>query len=306
MKAIICDVGDAACAFVTSARGLTMMIDCGCNDEKENPVDVFRRYRNWLESKNYCSRGGSVYPIALLHITHPDDDHVRNASRVIKEIPPYLLRKEQFEEFPDGEEINRDYIEKIDKVYRGSNPEVIEWGFECNSICHIPVDICIKNATLNTKVRNNSSIIRYIKENGVGILFCGDLEKPGWDYLVANYPNFINLLKDNGVNILIAPHHGHKSGFPSALFEAIGNVDVVIHSKDTEASKEGTDVSSQYTNKAVGHFYNAISDGEFSYYGKVLTTRSNGNIYVDTKNKRYGDYSIWADKASSNHDKYRK
>ena len=30
MKIIICDVGDAACAFVSSANRKTMMIDCGC------------------------------------------------------------------------------------------------------------------------------------------------------------------------------------------------------------------------------------------------------------------------------------
>ena len=304
MKVIICDVGDAACAFVTSSNGHTMMIDCGSNEQKENPVDVFKHYKNWLGSKDYCTQGGCRYPITLLHITHPDDDHVRNASRVIREIPPYLLRKEQYEEYPDGNDINKDYVEKIDKVYRGNNPETINWGFECNQICHIPVRECVTEDSLKAKVRNNSSIVRYIKDDGIGILFCGDLEKPGWEYLVANYPDFIKLLKDEGVNILIAPHHGHKSGFPSALFDVIGNVDVVVHSKDTEASKEGTDVSTQYTNKSDGHIYNVIKDERYSYFGKVLTTRSNGNVFIDTTVP--GDYSIWTDKASPNHDKYLK
>ena len=305
MRIIICDVGDAACAYVTSKNGHTMMIDCGSNEFKENPVDVFHRCKKWLGSKDYYTQRGEIYPITLLHITHPDKDHVRNASRIIKEIPPYLLKKEPFEKFPDGDEIHTDYVEKIDKVYRGTNPEDIDWGFEYNKICQIPIEKCVSTNSLKEKVRNNSSILRYIKEDGVGILFCGDLEKPGWEYLVANNPNFINLLKENGGNVLIAPHHGHKSGFPAALFDAIGDVDVVIHSKDTEASKEGTDVSSQYTNKAGGHIYNVISDGQYSYFGKVLTTRSNGNVFIDTNNG-HGLYSIWTDKASPNHDKYRK
>lgn len=305
MKVIICDVGDAACAFVTSTNGHTMMIDCGSNEHKENPVTVFNRYKRWLGTKEYCTQNGDRYPITLLHITHPDDDHVRNAARVMNEIPPYLLKKEPYEEYPDGKEINKDYVERIDKVYRGTNPETIYWGFECNQTCHIPVIKCVEEESLKDKVRNNSSIIRYIKDNGVGILFCGDLEKPGWEYLVANKPDFIKLLKDNGVNILVAPHHGHKSGFPTALFEAIGNVDVVIHSKDSEASKEGTDVSSQYTNKADGHFYKVISDEKFLYFGRVLTTRSNGNIFIETTGSQ-GEYTIWTDNASSNHDKYYK
>lgn len=305
MKVIICDVGDAACAFVTSNNGHTMMIDCGSNDQKDNPVDIFKLNKQWLGSKDYCSRNGSTYPITLLHITHPDDDHVRNASRVKKELTPYLLRKEPYEEYPDGDKINTDYVEKIDKAYRGTNPETINWSFEYNEICHIPVETCIKDPTLKEKIRNNSSIIRYIKEDGVGILFCGDLEKPGWEYLVANKPSFIKLLKENGVNILIAPHHGHKSGFPTALFNEIGKVDVVIHSKDTEASKEGTDVSSQYTNEAYGHFYNVIGNTKNYFFGSVLTTRSNGNIFIDSTATKT-DYVIYAEKASPNHDKYQR
>ena len=55
MKVIICDVGDAACAFVTSTNGHTMMIDCGSNEHKENPVTVFNRYKRWLGTKEYST-----------------------------------------------------------------------------------------------------------------------------------------------------------------------------------------------------------------------------------------------------------
>lgn len=54
MKIIICDVGDAACAFVTSNNGHTMMIDCGSNDQKDNPVDIFKLNKQWL---GQCWRG---------------------------------------------------------------------------------------------------------------------------------------------------------------------------------------------------------------------------------------------------------
>ena len=51
-----------------------------------------------------------------------------------------------------------------------------------------------------------------------------------------------------GIDVLIAPHHGHDSGFPKALFNLTGKVKVIILSKDTEASKEGSDVYSGYSN----------------------------------------------------------
>ena len=292
MKIIICDVGDAACAFVSSSNGKTMMIDCGCSlgSDKTNPVDIFHQYKDWLSDGHFTGyyHNGTAYPIALLHITHPDDDHIRNARRVVNELTPYLVLKNDCELFPDGHEINNEYKELIDRKYRGNYSNPIDLGFEINETCCIPVDVCAKNNDLSSKVRNNSSIIRYIYDNGVGILFCGDLERPGWDYLVRNNPDFINTLKRHGVKILVAPHHGHKSGFPKALFDAIGQVDVVIHSKDTEASKEGTDVSSQYSSMADGHTYevnNAI------YSGKVLTTRSNGHIFIETSG--YGNYAIY-------------
>lgn len=300
MKIIICDVGDAACAFVSSSNGKTMMIDCGCSlgSDKTNPVDIFHQYKDWLSDGHFTGyyHNGTAYPIALLHITHPDDDHIRNARRVVNELTPYLVLKNDCELFPDENEINSNYRELIDKRYIEQNIISIDLGFDINITCHIPVNTCIRNYDLNGKVRNNSSIIRYIYDNGVGILFCGDLERPGWDYLVRNNPDFINTLKRHGVKILIAPHHGHKSGFPKALFDAIGQVDVVIHSKDTEASKEGTDVSSQYSSMADGHTYevnNAI------YSGKVLTTRSNGHIFIETSG--YGNYAIYACSASPNH-----
>lgn len=300
MKIIICDVGDAACAFVSSSNGKTMMIDCGCSlgSDKTNPVDIFHQYKDWLSDGHFTGyyHNGTAYPIALLHITHPDDDHIRNARRVVNELTPYLVLKNDCELFPDGHEINNEYKELIDRKYRGNYSNPIDLGFEINETCCIPVDVCAKNNDLSSKVRNNSSIIRYIYDNGVGILFCGDLERPGWDYLVRNNPDFINTLKRHGVKILVAPHHGHKSGFPKALFDAIGQVDVVIHSKDTEASKEGTDVSSQYSSMADGHTYevnNAI------YSGKVLTTRSNGHIFIETSG--YGNYAIYACSASPNH-----
>lgn len=298
MKIIICDVGNGACAIITSSSGYTMMIDCGCNAEKTNPVEIFKMYKDWLGSKNYVTQQGMAYPITLLHITHPDDDHVRNAVRIKEELTPYLVLKNNYEEFSDRDTINNDYVKLLDKPYRGSNPEVVKWGFDTNIIVKIPVQKCKSNIYLKNKVRNNSSILRYLREKTCGILFCGDLEKAGWDYLIKHEEKFISEIKKQGVNVLIAPHHGHKSGFPAALFDVIGDVDIVIHSKDSEANKEGTDVSTQYSEHAIGHQYKSLNDKQL-YLGKVLTTRSNGNIYIDSNST---DYSVWTDKASHNHE----
>ena len=299
MKVIICDVGNASSAIVVANSGYAMMIDCGSNSEKTNPVDIFYNQMSWTGAKPYVTANGASYPLALLHITHPDDDHVRNSVEVFKRLTPYHLRRNYGEDFPDSESINKDYLSSFDNKYREDATEIIDWGFDVNETCYIPVSICTSDDKLKNKVRNNSSIVRYIKENGIGILFGGDLESDGWERLLKDNPAFLNCIKKNGVNILVAPHHGHKSGFPKALFDEIGEVDVIIHSKDSEASKEGTDVSSQYQLYAKGHWYKSLNSQNNLYMGKVLTTRSNGNIYIETFDPF--NYSIFTDKASPNH-----
>jgi beta-lactamase superfamily II metal-dependent hydrolase len=150
---------------------------------------------------------------------------------------------------------------------------------------------------LNIKIRNNSSIIQYLKYKGISILFAGDLETPGWDWLTTNNESFKKMMKQ-GINILIAPHHGHKSGFSKSLFDLTGKVDVIIHSKGSEGNVDGTDVASQYSNYSKGITYTALNN-KSNYKGNVLTTRSNGDIFIEIDNN--GNTSYWTQKASSNH-----
>ncbi len=251
-----------------------------------------------MQSKDYVTQSGVHYKLALLHITHPDDEHVRNAERVRKELTPYLVHRNNCSLFSDSDSINQDYKKYIDSIYNGNNPEIVNYGLDANEVFCIPFEEVQTNVKLNKKVRNNSSILRYIKYNGYRILFAGDLEKDGWEWLCNNDLRFIRLMKE-GLDFLIAPHHGHISGFPKSLFDLTGNVRCVIHSKDSEANKDGTDVSSQYGNYCNGIEYKALSDNRF-YKGKVLTTRSNGNIFISIYD---GKLKVWTIKASSNHER---
>jgi len=298
MKIIVFDVGNAACSIISSPNNFGLMMDCGSNSEGLNPVDLCIQNKEWLGLKSFVTSKGIEYKIGLLHITHPDDDHVRNAKRIKDELTPYLLRKREYEEFPDNETINQDYVKYIDKVYRGKDPEIINWGFDANEIFQIPMDKIKSDELLSKKIRNNSSILRYIEYKGIKILYPGDLEKEGWDWLIKNNTSFVSTIR-KGINILIAPHHGHKSGFPASLFEIVDKVDLVIHSKGSEGNIDGTDVSTQYSEKANGVIYKNLNNG-FRYKGNVLTTRSNGSIYIQIEED---GCTYWASKASPNHEK---
>lgn len=298
MKLIIFDVGNAFCSIISSPNGYGMMIDCGSNSEKDCPVDLVKAYKKYLGLKDFTTSTGKSYPLGLLHITHPDDDHVRNAKKVKDQLTPYLVQKRKFEEFPDGDKIHDEYKEHIDKAYRGSNPETINWGFDKNETFQIPMNVLKSDETFSKKLRNNSSIIRYIKYNSIRILYTGDLETPAWEWLVENNKSFVDTVED-GIDIFIAPHHGHNSGFPQCLFDIIGNVQMVIHSKGSEANIEGTDVSNKYGDNAIGMVYQNLNDKEY-YRGKVFTTRSNGNIFIHVKDT---SFDVWTSKVSSNHER---
>ena len=298
MKLIVFDVGNAACSVISSPRNIGMMIDCGSNSEKTNPVDLYKSNKEWLGITPFEKSDGTKYELGLLHITHPDDDHIRNAKRIKKETEPYLLRNRKYEEFPDGNIINDDYKKYIDKRYSGSNPEKIDWGFDENKTFQIPIDKLQAESSLSNKLRNNSSILRYIKYGNFKILYSGDLESAGWDWLIQNDNSFVKTIL-KGIDVLIAPHHGHKSGFPSALFEKTGNVKCVIHSKGSEGIIKGTDVSTKYSEHTDGIIFKSLNDKCF-YKGKILTTRSNGNIYIKINED---SFSIWTSKAASRHEK---
>ena len=300
MRIIVFDVGNAACSVVTSPNGYGMMIDCGSHGEKSDPVDLVKSNTEWLGLNPYTTSSGENYPLGLLHITHPDEDHVRNSKNIKENLTPYLLHRTKSEEYPKDENIPDDYLTYLDKRYRGSNGEKIDWGFEINRSFSIPMEILKSEDNFKGKIKNNSSNLRYIKFNGISILFCGDIEEEGWNWLLNNDSTFVATIS-SGINVLIASHHGHKSGYSKALFDKIGNVDVVIHSKASEANIEGSDVSTQYSQHANGVYYKSLGNEGGVYEGKVLTTRSNGGIYIYA-NEELG-LKLWADKASSNHRK---
>ncbi len=296
MKLIVFDVGNAACSIISSPNNIGMMIDWGSSNEKDNPVDLYKKYKTWLGIQPFM-RNGTQYELGLLHITHPDDDHVKNIQRIEKDMKPCLLHKRECEEFLDSDTINQEYRD-IEKKYRNYNSTELDWRFDKNETFSISMDDIKANKELSEKQRNNSSIIRFIQYSGIKVLYCGDMEKPGWEWLVNHNKQFVQTVSE-GIDILIAPHHGHKSGFPSALFDVIGNVKCVIHSKGSEGDKEDSDVSTQYSSKAIGVQYTNLTDNSM-YKGQVLTTRSNGNIFIKIAD---GNLTVWADKASSNHTK---
>lgn len=298
MKLVVFDVWNAACSLAVCPNWNSMMIDCGSNSEKECPTQAIKRLQKFLSMKKH-SNWTLQYDLTRLHITHPDDDHVRNAMNLLKEMPPAILHRRPVSMFPTEEQIHEEYKIHLDEKYTGPVVTYPDWWWEHTEF-QIPIESILWDEELSKKIKNNSSMLKYIRYAGVRILFGGDMEWAWWNRLLDNDKVFVEIISQ-GIDIFIAPHHGHTSWFETRLFETMGKVKISILSKWSEANIEWTDVSTQYWSRSEWINYYNLNDKNTYFADGVLTTRSNGNIYFSVDPNWV--ISVFADNASSNHKK---
>ena len=293
MKLVVFDVNNAACSLAISPNWYSMMVDCWSNSEKDCPVDIIKN-----NITNWWMKEINGYSLTLLHITHPDDDHIKNSEKVLSDLPPYLLSRRRLSEFSNDIYKNIDdwYKEGFDQKYIYEPSTIVDWWWE-TKIFWIPMQDIQNDQLLSWSIKNNSSYVRLIDYNWVRILFWWDMEKEWWDWLSNNDDSFISEMK-KWINILIAPHHWHKSWFPKSLFDLTGNIDFAIFSKWSEDYSTWTDVSSQYNWYCKWIIYRNRWDWRV-YYWYVLTTRANWQIEIDIN--MFGHTYIYTEKASSSH-----
>lgn len=123
----------------------------------------------------------------------------------------------------------------------------------------------------NTKV-NNSSIVSRINVAGLSILICGDIENSGWDYIFNKnwlYRGDWDSLIEN-VDVLIAPHHGHSSGFSVKLMQS-AYPSIVLAS----VASKNPHVDSRYSMPDFVKGWNLGCETR-----RLLTTRNEGHIKI--------------------------
>ena len=89
MRVILFDVGQGFCCFLKSRTGATLMIDCSGSS-------TFSPVRYVIDHEL-----GGIVPIngkflTWLIITHPHEDHIKDISRLIDDLPPYMLTRLRF------------------------------------------------------------------------------------------------------------------------------------------------------------------------------------------------------------------
>jgi len=269
-------VGNGDMFYIKHNSDSFTIIDCCLSDEnKENIVkDILR------ESKDKS--------IIRFISTHPDDDHIRGLKYLDERLKGirnfYCVKnkaiKDETDDFKKYCELRNGQKTFLEKGLYPESPGIkILWPVTNNTE--------FKNALEQAKkgnVNNISPIIMYSLEDGVKVIWMGDLEN-----------DFLEKIKDElylpKADIVFAPHHGRKSGtIPKKLLDKLNPKLIIIGEAPSEKLNYYNDYKKTITQNSAGDIiFKCIT-------GKVHIYVSNKNYKVDfltrenIKNQNYNYY----------------
>lgn len=220
--------------------------------------------------------------IDTLVITHPHGDHLRDIDAIGKYNVSAILRPSHLtdQEIKDANGKHDDEcVKKYLEIFRNYTGDVKECESALVSDNNGGVKIRhfhpTKSATSNI---NNHSIVTIVSFGDVKVLIPGDCEGAGWNELLnAEDGLFKKELK--GVNILIAAHHGHASGYSADLMKEINSTLKLVIVSDGKYN-EDVSITQNYSNASLGMLVKNNRTNEIKL-AKCLTTRKNG--WIDVK-----------------------
>ena len=272
MKVMVFDVEHGACAFVKTPTNHTILIDCGCTEGFSPALHIAKHELG-------TAAGWSGKELTWMVITHPHDDHITEVEAIKEACPPALLTRQQYdwEEVKTAEDGDYDNLDTYTKWQATYNQPIVlypDLGLKFERFMLSPAEA---KAIDKAKFINNSSIVIVLTVTGTAgkkhqekFLFGGDMETAGWEALLKK-EDFRNAVK--GVDFFITSHHGHKSGFSQALFDAMGSRPPIVNIVSIHHNDDSKDERYGQPEYALGANVNNTER-------RMLTTRSDGTITV--------------------------
>lgn len=254
MKVEFFDVEHGSCALITCDDNTRLMIDCGHNAST-----------GWRPGDYLKSIG--VDHLDMLAVTNYDEDHVSGLPNLREKVSIGWLWRNSSVTGPGIRELKRGNtpgkgIEAlIDMIaaYNGTSTNYPAFrGLERKAFCHSLTEF---------QDENNLSLVVHAKCAGMGFMFTGDMEIPGWKKLIER-SDVQSALADT--KILLASHHGRDDGCCDGIFDHCAPTLIVIsddyHKYSTQETTDwyASKVASPILHKGINR--------------RVLTTRSDGNV----------------------------
>jgi len=259
----IFDVEHGACALLHCDNGNQIMIDAGHNATTQ-----------WRPGQYLRSIGRSQ--LHQLIITNYDEDHVSGLPDLLDNVwvewlmrngsvTPGTIRNLKSEDGM-GAGIDR-LVTAIERNF--TTPGHSAFAINAASANYGPgIEIqTFNNIYPAFDDENNLSLVVFFALNGTGVMFCGDMEKAGWEHLLKTNPAVPNALRRT--DIFVAPHHGRVSGCCDDIFNFCQPQLVVV--SDKEHMHDSQKTSGYYGSRARGAIFRNTDR-------KFVSTRSEGNL----------------------------
>lgn len=222
-------------------------------------------------------------------ITHPHADHISDIGNFDVLSPRVLSRLKHLTE------------QEIRKANRAEDKAVLDKYFEINNRYSVPIKKeenpelaennggvsfhTFKDTSTSKDNINNHGLVTVIEYLSCKILFPGDIETAAWRSLLQNQ-SFISAL--NGVDILIASHHGRESGYFGDIFQYFTPKLTVI----SDGRFVDTSATSRYSEKSEGWTIHHRDNSKSSEERKCITTRNDGHIDIEIRKNDNGRTDI--------------
>lgn len=216
-----------------------------------------------------------------IFISHPHGDHISEIEKILETAyrpDGFYIQDYDWDDVASREQ--KHLVEKVKKIKDvkkiiptgsyGGEAVLKYWSYSPDNA---------KDLFGESKHINNSSLAIIYKWRGFKVAILGDLETDALEKF-CNFDEFAEFAK--GTDILIAPHHGHNSGFPELWVEKIGKPSVTLVSIKENDQHVCKKYQSDKFNSGV------TINGETRY---TLTTRQDGSISVNMYYK--DDRATW-------------
>jgi len=271
------DVDHGQSAALRLPNGQWCIFDVGCTSTFSPVRWIARNDRGSLLLK--ALGGTPSFKFLKGTVSHLHGDHIAEYQNMLRYGPSILFSVEPDQEYLEdcyatsSEESSKRLVYGFAQHYAGLKVAngVPDYGGVSITELSLPVRVArALGGDANTRV-NNASIVTRVDVYGNSILLCGDMEKTAWKAIINDTGDYGRIWHPflSNIDILVAPHHGHKSGYSTALLN-LAKPRVVLASVVAKDSH----VDSRYSQSPVG----GVRIGSTTY--RLITTRKQGHVKV--------------------------
>jgi len=193
-----CGLGDLA--LIQTPQNKTILIDTG---PPEKVMNSFSR-----SALPYLQRNG-IKSIDHVLITHAHNDHYGGVFSVFENIEvKQIITTDEFQDRNIWNKLSTDIAIEQCSVFTITDTTHLHFDDVKFKIIH-------PDRSFKDKNINNCSIVVRLDYDDLSVLFTGDLEHEGEEYLIMNYAEFLDC------DVLKVGHHGSKTASSSAFIQAV-------------------------------------------------------------------------------------